>query len=250
MIGSLRILVIGALGGVGEGIVHALLGRRAELAGLAVSSRDGERLARFHASLEFDALVQTFVGSVETTKTARQLRDAVREWGSVDVVIASLGGWWSGPLLTDVDDATWTSTLDRLLTTHAVCARTFVPELEASNGKYLLVGGGAGLRPVPGSALVSIAGAAQIMLTRALVAERGESRPPLVRELVVDSPIATSGPHHGPKTEGEITAREVGDAIAAWAIHANAERPDAFAWPQTRFETDGPITIMRRRRDR
>jgi 3-oxoacyl-[acyl-carrier protein] reductase len=246
---GLRVLVVGGTGGVGDGIVRALLARGDRIAAIAVSSRDYEKLARFHGSLDRDPRLQTFVGDVGTDESARDLRDAVRAWGGADVVIASIGGWWDGPELTEIDDTTWSHTLDTLLTTHAVCARTFVPELEQRGGKYLAIGGGAALSPVPGSSLVSIAGAAQMMLTRALVAERGATRAPLIRELVVDGPVATSAPHHGPQTEGETTAREVGDAVAAWVVHASLrDKSDAFDWPSELLETNGPITIMRRRK--
>jgi 3-oxoacyl-[acyl-carrier protein] reductase len=246
---AVRVLVVGGTGGVGEGIVRALLARREHLAGIAVSSRNEDRLARFHGSIDLDPFVQPVLGDVGTTDSARKLRDAVRAFGRLDVVIASIGGWWSGPELTQIDDLTWSKTLHTMLTTHAICARTFVPELEHRGGKYLAIGGGAALAPVPGSSLVSIAGAAQMMLTRALVAERGPDRAPLIRELVVDGPVSTSAPHHGPKTEGETTAREVGEAVASWVVRASLHQErDAFDWPSELLETSGPITIMRRRK--
>ncbi len=244
---AVRVLVVGGTGGVGEGIVRALLARREHLAGIAVASRDGDKLARFHRSIDRDPLVQPVLGDVGTTDSARELRDAVRAFGRLDVVIASIGGWWSGPELTQIDDLTWSQTLHTMLTTHAICARIFVPELEHRTGKYLAIGGGAALAPVPRSSLVSIAGAAQMMLTRTLVAERGPERAPLIRELVVDGPVSTSAPHHGPLTEGETTAREVGDAVAGWVVHASLQKArDAFDWPSELLETNGPITIMHR----
>ncbi len=248
MANAVRVLVIGGTGGVGEGIVRGLLARREHLAGIAVSSRTEAKLARFHRSVDLDPLVHPVLGDVGTTDSARDLRDAVRSFGRLDVVIASIGGWWSGPELTQIDDVTWSQTLDTMLTTHAICARTFIPELEHRGGKYLAIGGGAALAPVRGSSLVSIAGAAQMMLTRALVAERGPDRAPLIRELVVDGPVSTSAPHHGPKTDGETTAREVGRAVASWVIHASlCDESNAFDWPRHLLETDGAITIMHRR---
>jgi NAD(P)-dependent dehydrogenase (short-subunit alcohol dehydrogenase family) len=243
---SVRVLVVGGTGGVGEGIVRALVAQREHISGIAVSSRDAEKLARLHRSIDLDPLVTTVVGDVGTMNSARELRDAVRALGRIDVVIASIGGWWAGPELTQIDDETWSRTLGTMFTTHAICARTFVRELEHDGGKYLAIGGGAALAPVPGSSLVSIAGAAQMMLTRSLVAERGPDRAPLIRELVVDGPVSTTAPHHGPQTEGETTAQEVGEAVAGWVVRASLhERSDAFDWPSELLETNGPITIMR-----
>lgn len=243
--GRLNVLVVGGLGGVGEGILEGLFAAAPILRRIVVSSRDREQIDAFRARKPHPK-VELIVGSVDTSEHALLLRDAALANGPLDVVIASLGGWWEGPPLTGIDDATWRDTMNTLLTTHAVSARTFVPVVENSScGKYLLIGGGAALRPVRGSSLVSIAGAAQAMLTRALVAERAENSLPLIAELIVDGPVATNRTHHGPVTPGEITAYEVGKAIGSWAT-SDSRRP-SFDWLPALLSSDGPLTVMRPR---
>jgi NAD(P)-dependent dehydrogenase (short-subunit alcohol dehydrogenase family) len=243
-----RVAVIGALGGVGRGIVGAILERYSRaIEALIITSRDRENLAEFHASIETTPLVVPTVGSVATSAEANRLRDAILQHGPIDIVIASLGGWWSGSSFTDIDDATWQSTMGSLLTTHAVCARAFVPILAGEDARYLIIGGGAALRPVPGSSLVSIAGAAQAMMTRVLVAERADPPRPLIHEFLIDGPIATDAPHHGPLTIGEITASDVGRAAAAWCLGETSGGRPRFDWPKNLLSRDGPITTMRPR---
>ena len=213
-----HILVIGGTGGVGEGIVEALL---AEPGGrsVLVASRDATKLEALRARRGEDARLVTLRGSVDNLQAARSLLTAARSHGTLGAVVASLGGWWEGAPLTGLDEASWFDALGELLTPHFMAARTFVPALaeEPVRGasRYLLIGGGAALTPVPRSSLVSIAGAAQLMLARALVAERPGLAQPIVETLVVDGPVKTNARHHGPETEREITAREVGDVVAA-----------------------------------
>ena len=240
---TFRVLVAGATGGVGSGITHGLLALFPLVERLYAVSRDGEKLERLHESTGYSERVVPLAGSVATREAAARLRDAVLADGPLDVVIASLGGWWEGPPAAAVGEMQWRAGIDALLTPHVVCAQTFLPVLEASRGKYLAIGGGAALAPVAGSSLVSIAGAAQAMFVRALVAERDDPFAPLIAELLVDGPIKTAAKHHGPVTPGEITAFEVGKAVAHWALSVSSE-PPAFDWPRSLLARDGPITIM------
>lgn len=78
------------------------------------------------------------------------------------------------------------------------------------------------------------------MLTRALVAERGDAHVPLINELLVDAPIKTCGSHHGPVQADEIAAEEVAAVVRAWLRNGSTAN-----WPRMRFR--GPLIIMQPR---
>lgn len=225
--------VAGAAGGVGEGIVRAAL--RAGVHVIA-ASRSEARLARLRAAVPGDARLTTVAGDVGDQAGAERLRaEVLRHTDRIDFAIASLGGWWVRDSLLDADVAEWNAVMHEMLTTHFIFARTFVPVLLAQGGgTYIGIGGGAALLPIRRSSIVSIAGAAQIMLTRALAAECS-GRTVRVLELLVNGPVATRDTEPGTGT-GWITADDIGGVVAAMLEDAEP------AWPAMR--TDGPIIFM------
>ncbi len=229
------VLVIGGAGGVGSGIVEALLEQGAFDRVLA-SSRDAVKLDRLRAGVG-DRSLTCILGNVDDRAAADALLAEAQRHGALCAVAACLGGWWEGPLLTELDACEWDRVLASLLRPHFVAARTFVPALTNANARYLLIGGDAALGPAPHSALVSIAGAAQIMLVRALAAERRDEPFPIVEELIISGAVRTREAHHGPITEGEITAREAGD-VAAAMLHDGTTGD----WPH--ITRDGPLVRM------
>lgn len=189
-----QILVAGGAGGVGEAIVRALLaaGHR-----VIVPSRSLARLEQLRGDVrralghDSPALV-TFTGEIGSVEGALEIRERIaREHGRLDVLIPSLGGWWEGGLL-DATPAVWDLVMDEMVRTHYVFAHVFVPVLLAQRGggRYIGIGGGAAYRPIHRSSLVSIAGAAQLMLTRALRLEIDDPDVDVL-ELVADGPVRT-----------------------------------------------------------
>ena len=186
-------LVAGGAGGVGEGIVRALLA--ATDVTVIATSRDVARLELLKSRLGEYADARRLIGIVGNagdTEGAEAIAGRIRaDVGPLDVAIPSLGGWWEGGPLLDADFATWRMVMGEMLDTHFAFARTFVPELERrSGGWYLAIGGGAAYFPVPNASIVSIAAAGQLMLTRALAAENAD-RGVRINELVVNGPVRT-----------------------------------------------------------
>ena len=233
------VLVIGGAGGVGSGIVEALLAQ-GSFGRVLASSREIERLDRLRSSVGRHHRLTCIAGSVDDPAAADALLAEAQQYGELGAVAASLGGWWAGPLLTELDAAAWDSVIASLLRPHFVAARTFVPALNGTNSRYLFIGGDAAYGPVPHSTLVSIAGAAQIMLVRALVAERRDEPFPIIEELIMSGAVRTREAHHGPVTEGEITAREAGDVAAAMLNDGSTG-----GWPY--ISRDGPLVRMHAR---
>jgi NAD(P)-dependent dehydrogenase (short-subunit alcohol dehydrogenase family) len=229
-----QILVAGGTGGVGEGIVRALLadGHR-----VIVPSRSAARLDRLRRAVDDGEALVTFTGEIGTMDGALAIRDRIaREIGRLDALVPSLGGWWEGGLL-DATPAVWDAVMDEMLRTHYVFAHVFVPVIcaQAGGGRYIGIGGGAAYHPVHNSSLVSIAAAAQLMLTRAL---RREIDDPAVEvlELVVDGPVRTRDSESIAEA-GWITAADVGTIVAELVAHGKTSAPTT--------QTSGPIVRMR-----
>ena len=233
-----KILVAGGTGGVGEGIVRALLdaGHR-----VIVPSRSEARLDRLRRDVaggpERSGRLVTFTGEIGTIGGALAIRDRIaREIGRLDVLIPSLGGWWEGGLL-DATPAVWDVVMDEMVRTHYVFAHIFVPVIcaQAGGGRYIGIGGGAAYRPIRNSSLVSIAAAAQLMLTRAL---RQEIDDPAVDvlELVVDGPIRTRDSENIAAPDW-MTADEVGRIVVELVADGRTSDPSTH--------TSGPVVRMR-----
>lgn len=232
-----NVLVAGGAGGVGEGIVRALLAL--DGVRVIVTSRREERLAQLREYVGELADAQRLIGIVGNageSRAAKTIAERIRaEFGRLDVAIPSLGGWWQGGPLLEVDATTWEAVRAEMLDTHVAFAQAFIPELlREPGGLYLGIGGSAALFPVPNASIVSIAAAAQLMLTRALAAELAD-RDVRVLELVVNGPVRT----REWKTVAQpdwITADEVGTVVAELVHDATT------AWPVRRHH--GAILVM------
>ena len=228
--------MIGGAGGVGSGVVEALL-EQGRFDRVLASSRRVAKLDALRAYTKNHPRLTCISGGVDDRAAAAALLVDAQGHGSLEAVVASLGGWWVGPPLTELNVSEWDHGFASLLRPHFIAARTFVPALTGAHARYLFIGGDAALGPVPHSTLVSIAGAAQIMLVRALAAERRKTPFPIIEELIISGAVRTREAHHGPVTEGEITAREAGDVAAAMLGDGSTG-----GWPS--IARDGPLVRM------
>lgn len=217
------VLVAGGAGTVGQGIVRGLLAAGATV---AVPSRSEARLAALRAPLaEAEAArLVTLVADVRSAGGAELVRDQlVGRLGAVHHAVASLGGQWVGPPLTELAVDAWRQALDESLTAHFVVGRTFLPVVAAHpGGSYTFVVSPAGEAPVPGCAAASVATAGLMMLKRAFAQELRHTGV-RVNEVMVPTPAPT-----GPDGAAEsLTPDEVG-AFVAFLVS-----PHAHASPET-----------------
>lgn len=230
-----RCLVAGGAGEVGEGIVRVFLRHGATVLVPSRSVRKLDELRQRLGGPGPDRLVG-LDGDLGTPAGAQRIRDAaLQRDGRLDAVVAAIGSWWSGPRLVELPLDAWHRVLDERLTTHFVCASTFVPVLAKNPGSaYTLLNGGAAEAPIPGSGVVSIAGAAQIMLTRVLAAE-SLGTGVRINTLLVATPIRTRS--HAQGEPGWLSADEVGEYAAWLSSDAAAE----LHGQTVRFEDRGQL---------
>lgn len=145
---------------------------------------------------------------------AVSLRMEIAErFGPISGAIASLGGWWEGPQLVDVEPPTWDSILRSNLTAHFFTASALLPVLaETTDAVYLMLAGIAAELPVPFSGPISVTGAAQRMLIRTLAKEPIGERVRL-HELAIMTPIVTPRWTGDPPAPEWLTGEEVGQRI-------------------------------------
>lgn len=211
-----RVLVAGGTGDVGAGIVEVLLKRGAEV---IVPSRSEEKADRLRAGLG-PLLRPTIVnGEVGTVHGAQTVAAAVSGTGPLDGVIASLGGWWQGSSLIQVDPVVWDDIIAGNLTSHFATAKAFIPLLQARGGNYVQILGAAAEFPIPGSSLVSITAAAVSMMGRALAADAANS-PLRVRQILIASIVATRA--RTTVNPNWVTALDIGEIVAGMVADPGA----------------------------
>jgi 3-oxoacyl-[acyl-carrier protein] reductase len=190
-------------GAVGEGIVGRFLdaGWR-----VIVPSRSQARLDAQRDRLGSPENLTGRVGDVGTPAGAAAMRDALRAEGvRLQAVVASIGGWRSGPLLVDTPLDDWNAVLQGNLTSHLVLAQAFLPQLPPG-GAYTVIVGDTAEAPVRGAGAVSVAASAVLMLARSLALESA-GKGVRVNSLVL-------GPVKTRRSSGRydwVTSEEVGD---------------------------------------
>ncbi|QSX77251.1 SDR family NAD(P)-dependent oxidoreductase [Agrilutibacter solisilvae] len=191
MIGIIRspLLVLGATGTVGQGVVEAAVAAGRPVVAVARKAGELARLGERHAGAD----LTTLAGSVATDEDAERLATAVRALGRpIGGVIAAVSSCANRGGLLQQSSQALRCRLDTDLFPHLAAARAFLPLLAQANrgGSYVVVGGPGSDRPWAGYGHRSIAAAALRMLVSAL---HDEARPLGVRVqlLSVEAPVRT-----------------------------------------------------------
>jgi 3-oxoacyl-[acyl-carrier protein] reductase len=205
------VVIPGGTGNVGEGIVRAFLKAGATV---IVPSRSQARLDALAKLIgpELGGDLKTIAAGYGTFADADQLATRiVKEHGHVDHVVASVGGWWMGKALWQISQDDWQKVFVDVATSHMALARSFVPRL-AEDGSYTTIAGFSAQKPYQAAGIVSVQGAAQLMMREAFSAElKGQRR---INDLVLGPIINRSRPGGDPNW---LTADQVGEAAVAVA---------------------------------
>jgi NAD(P)-dependent dehydrogenase (short-subunit alcohol dehydrogenase family) len=228
------LLVVGAGGDVGQGIVAAALqsGRRVVACGRNAAALD--RLGSHHRT-ERLASVSGSIGSEA---------EAVDLWGRAcepfgpvgDVVISVSSGGPLQPIL-EWSAAGLNESLAGNLLTHFIAAKTFIPRLPA-DGMLLGVGGGTADFIFPNMAHFSIAQAGLRMLYRAVGKECREG--PQVRELMIIAMVNGESSRDRAGSDW-LTDEEVGRHVCA-ILDAPERFPETILKLTSRDQVGSPDT--------
>lgn len=122
-------VVPGGTGNVGEGIVRAFLKAGATV---VVPTRDQDRFTALTELIgpELSGRLKVVAGAYGTFTEARALAGSIAsQYGPVDHVVASIGGWWMGKAVWDTGEDEWQKFFVDIITAHMAVARAFVPRL-------------------------------------------------------------------------------------------------------------------------
>ncbi|GAA4670249.1 hypothetical protein Prum_072470 [Phytohabitans rumicis] len=181
-----------------------------------VPSRSKDRLSELagHVGPDLATHLHGVTAGHGTFTEADELAEQVKAThGRVDHVVPSIGGWWMGKALWQTSEAQWQQFFLDTTTAHMAVARAFVPRLEPA-GSYTLISGFSAQKPYPTAGIISMHGAALLMMREVLSAELDGQR--RVNDLIL-GPIITRSRPQG--SAGWLTADHVGHAAVLLATN-------------------------------
>ena len=208
-------VVAGGTGSVGEGIVRALLREGAQVVVPCRSEQKREKLQEYVQELAGDRL-HLYPAVVSDLQSVTEFRSAVLDnFPRVDLAVASLGGWYYGHSLHRMSFEDWNRIMHDHLTTHFLFLRAFVSlfhDHQQQTGTYIMVNGGESKRPAPDAGVVSIAAAAQKMMSKVLA---DESSGTAIRSYSVSvmNPVKTRN-RGGNVLDDWLSAEQLGEYLA------------------------------------
>jgi len=207
---SQSIVVAGGAGEVGEGIVAALLRQGASV---LVPSRSAEKLAALQVAVASakPGRLDVLEADIGTEAGRARLRAAAEAAGPLRAVVASLGGFWQGPYVVDVPQAAFAEALEQRLFSHLHLVQTLLPLLRGLGASLVQINGLAAVVSLPGLSALSVSTAAQLALTRCLIAE-ADAESPWITSLIIEQWVKTRSRQQLP--EDALTASEVGSEVA------------------------------------
>jgi NAD(P)-dependent dehydrogenase (short-subunit alcohol dehydrogenase family) len=224
-----RVLVVGASGDVGQGVIAAAAAK-----GWAVvaAARSGDKLAPLQA--EFGAsVVQGDLISEEAASALWSAAEAVH--GGIDAAVVSVNAPNTSRQMLEWIPDELASLVAHNVLTHFIAAKTFLP-LTAASGYYVGIGGGAADFVIPELGHLSLCQAALRMMYRAIGCEREAG--PALRQLTIASMVA--GPRKRAVADPNwLTNLEVGRHVCAILAEPQAF-PDAIQRLQSRDQIGRP----------
>ncbi|CDI12153.1 SDR family NAD(P)-dependent oxidoreductase [Agrobacterium pusense] len=203
------VVVNGATGNVGEGIVRSFLRAGARVIAL---SRNSEKLDVLRSYLKDENLEQlvAVAGDTTTFDGYRALANELAEThGAIDHVVSSVNtGWSQSKAVWDVNEAEFDKYVLPNIKAHYAASRALGPHLRRG-GSFSFIAGMSAILPLPGMSLMGILGGGQLMLATDLQADADDRF--RVNTLVLGIVVSRSRPQGKPDW---ITADDVGRVAA------------------------------------
>jgi NAD(P)-dependent dehydrogenase (short-subunit alcohol dehydrogenase family) len=168
-------VVLGGTGGVGEGIVKALLTGGAKV---IVPVRDEQKAQKLRDFLGDSASKNLIIhpGTVDSEQNAEKLQLYLQsEFNQIDIAVASLGGWNQGYAVHQYSLSLWHQIIANNLTSHFLAIKTLIPLMNPIQSYYIHINGMGAEQIVPMASLVTMTAAAQKTLILTLAEEQKSS---------------------------------------------------------------------------
>ncbi|SFE71843.1 SDR family oxidoreductase [Thermoflexibacter ruber] len=164
-------VVLGGTGGVGEGIVKALLQAGAAVVVPTRSPHKTERLQEY-VGKDLSGKLLIKIGTVTEEDSAKELASFLqKEFKQIDIGVASLGGWHQGFPIYSYPMEHWNRILNDNLTSHFLAIKTLIPLLNPQEGYYFHINGFSADESYPMAGPVAMTAAAQKSLIQTLAQE-------------------------------------------------------------------------------
>jgi NAD(P)-dependent dehydrogenase (short-subunit alcohol dehydrogenase family) len=226
------LLVIGAAGDVGQGIVAAALGSGRQV---IASGRNREKLERIAARHQSAALALV-TGDIATEEGARALWDeAIHKYGSIHSVVVTVSATHKRQVLMEWSATELHATFGNELVLHFIAAKICTPRLN-EGGVFIGIGGGTADFIMPKMAHVSMSQAAQRMMYRGFARERQGGAE--IRELMVVSMVNGESSRQHAKPEW-LTDIEIGRHVCS-ILDAPASFPGPILQLKSREQVGKP----------
>lgn len=186
-----EVLVLGASGRVGAGVVAALLEAGSPVLAVGRDARRLQALAEAHADEPaLESLVASVAGDRQAAELAARMAERPRP---LRAVVDAIAGPRRSARLLDHPVAALRRSLDQELLPHLAAARHLLPVLQAQSGatRYVLVGGPNARCGWSGYGHASVTGAATRMLAQVLH-EEAQALGVRLQMLSVDAPVWTA----------------------------------------------------------
>lgn len=167
------IVIGGSTGAVGRGLVRYYATKDHRVIAIVRDDAKRTELQTYLNGLKLGmGNITLLVNAYEDEAEIARLQKQLGELGTIDIAIASLGGWYHGPKLYQLPVSEWEMVVTNSLSSHFRFAKAVLPLLEKQrNGAYVLINGGASEYPVPHSGVISVMAAAQKMMAQVLYQE-------------------------------------------------------------------------------
>lgn len=237
---TLPVAVVGATGGVGEGIVEALLAEGRRVIAVGRSAPKLEALQAYIAQSDAGSSdrLAVHVADVGTSGAApaQQLRARFGPLGGAVISIGSFDG--AGRRVLDLDEASWNEAIHNNLTSQFHAIRAMLPALHPQAALVHISGQSADF-PYPGSALIGATNAARKSLVLALAAEE-RGRGPRIYELIIGVTRTRPRRAAGRDDERWIAAPEIGRRAGALLDGTARESDQPLHYALTPEQPDDP----------
>jgi len=215
------LLVIGASGDVGQGVVQKALGKGWTV---AAAGRTEEKLLALDKRLGSPKNLRLVPGDIGDESGATALLEKAKaSLGTIDAVVVAVNAPNTAKPLLDWTIPEFIKLLRDNLVSHFIAAKTFIPHL-ADGGIFIAIGGGTADFVIAGMGHLSIVQAAERMMIRALAKEhRGKTTH--LRELMIISMV------NGASTRQQAAADWLTDTEIGEHITSIIARPAEFPGP-------------------
>ena len=185
-----KIIVLGATGGIGEGITRQLLQNGATVVALSRTDEKTKGLTNYVSDIQSGEFIPLSVNIDQPDHERKVIQNQLaNQFGQFDGAIITIGAWGNtGIPLINITDDIWDQAIKDNLTSHFRAMRILVPLLKES-GALIHLSGLSADRPYPGAGLIGLTNAAKKSLILTLAAEQSHQGP-RIYEIII-GPIRT-----------------------------------------------------------